>query len=243
MYIGKFLVMMMVVFALILWGCGKKETPEDLEFTSTPKVDQTFKTDASDIFDEFYKDDKSAPAAKDARPATASRPSTKPTFVENGRYVVQVSTVESYSTAQKLSSTLQNKGYPAYVAEVNNPTPDLFGQYYRVRIGGFTGISVARAFGDDFLRPEGYDFWVDNRANDNVGIQGDGFGTGTGSSWGSTQPQSTPEASPTPTSYQPESSWEAPTQTQTEAQVPQTEPTTAEESSWDADDWGLDSGW
>jgi hypothetical protein len=78
--------------------------------------------------------------------------------------------------ADRLVEKLEAKGFPAYVAEVQNPTPELFGTYYRVRIGRFAQISAARDFGNETLKPLGYEFWVDNKSNDNVGIEGSGFG-------------------------------------------------------------------
>ncbi|MDG5815838.1 SPOR domain-containing protein [Chitinispirillales bacterium ANBcel5] len=265
MYIGKFLVIA-AVSAAVIWGCGKQETPEESEFASTRGESKTFRTDASDVFDEFYRDDTSPeqPSEPEPREPTRSASPQKPEFVENGRYVVQLTTVQSNTNAENLSAELNSKGYPAYVVEVNNPAPNLHGTYYRVRIGGFRGISQAQSFGNNFLKPDGYDFWVDNRANDNVGIQGAGFGTSGGSSWGTQQTTaSDPEPQPTTTTTEPEpqqySSWESePAEEETAQVTPVSQPVAEEqpsdieessdepgdaEDSWDIDDWDTDSEW
>ena len=202
---GKIIVTGMIALALF-GGCSKKKS-SDREFASSARTASSQTPSASqDIFDEFYKEDtstsvKSAPVSQTEPPVKSK--SGSPSFVENGRYVVQVSTLPSRSLAEATSTKLSAKGYPAYIAEVNNPTPSLSGTYYRVRIGGFSGISSARAFGTDFLVPDGYDFWVDNRSNDNVGIEGSGMGSG--GSYYSNEPasesyfQSTTEPAPAQT--------------------------------------------
>jgi len=177
---GKIIVTGMIALALF-GGCSKKKSG-DREFASSARTATSQTPSASqDIFDEFYKEDtstsvKNAPVSQPEPPVKSI--SGSPSFVENGRSVVQVSTLPSRSLAEATSAKLSAKGDPTYIAEVNNPTPSLSGTYYRVRIGGFSSISSARAFGTDFLVPDGYDFWVDNRSNDNVGIEGSGLGSG-----------------------------------------------------------------
>jgi hypothetical protein len=67
--------------------------------------------------------------------------------------------------------------YPAYTAAVQNPTPSLSGTYYRVRIGGFAGFAAAKAFAEKSLVTNGYQYWVDRKSNDNVGMEGNGLGS------------------------------------------------------------------
>lgn len=185
-----------------LSGCSKKDS-DDMEFASlaaksgsaaqTPQKKQS----NADIFDEFYMVDEdrkgaAAPAAAQRprneltppAPARAQTPAAAPraggsyNFVTNGPYVVQVTTSNSRAGAERLVNELKALGFPAYIAEVKNPTPALQGTFFRVRIGSFNGLSEARAFGESALKPAGYDFWADRRSNDNVGIDGRGFGTG-----------------------------------------------------------------
>lgn len=176
----KKLLIVGVISATVMVGCAKKESQKDIEFSQqseTPSMSET-----EDIFDEFYKSDSSTESV----PSTPSTPEPVqtpkqtgnyvPQFSDNGRYVVQVSTVGPRSIADKHVSNLSAKGYPAYVAEVTNPTPELFGTFYRIRIGGFNTVSAAKDFGENALRADGYDYWVDNKSNDNVGIDGSGFG-------------------------------------------------------------------
>jgi cell division septation protein DedD len=91
-----------------------------------------------------------------------------PAFKNNGAYVVQVATMVSRWLADELATELKEKGYPAYVSEVQNPREDLQGTYYRVRIGSFASVLEAKAFGDNVLIPASYTFWVDRKSNDNA---------------------------------------------------------------------------
>jgi hypothetical protein len=179
---GKVVITGLIVVALFA-GCLKKKAESDKGSASdtvaatTPNAAQS-----QDIFDEFYKADSTAPTkseSKASKKKTVERSASAASgsFVEGGRYVVQV--------AQATSDKLSAKGYPSYIAEVQNPTPALAGTYYRVRIGGFSSTSSARAFGDQSLASDGYEFWVDNRSNDNIGLSGSGLGSGSSSSYGS----------------------------------------------------------
>lgn len=154
---------------------------------STKQTSQASKKDGMDIFDEFYKEDLNSveqtpttPTRTDTQPVkqTTQKPKPSTGFSENGRYVIQVSTVRTKAFAENLAAKLIDMGFPAYVAEVQNPKPELPGTYYRIRIGGFSTTVSAREFGESILKPEGYDYWVDNRANDRVGIDGSGLGSG-----------------------------------------------------------------
>jgi hypothetical protein len=80
--------------------------------------------------------------------------------------VVQVSVFKSKKMAENLVAKLANEGYPAYVSEVENPTPELSGVYHRVRVGNFARVADANAFGQDVLKSMGYDFWVDNKSHE-----------------------------------------------------------------------------
>lgn len=177
---------MAVMLTALAVGCGKKEKEET---TPVPELSETTgagTSDTGDIFDEFYDDLDSKDAAMKESEETFSTSDFgyTPEFVPDGRYVVQVSCVGPRSIAEAQVNKLENQGYPAYIAEVENPTPDLIGTYYRIRIGGFTGVSKAKEFGEQALMPAGYDFWVDNRANDNVGMGGYGLGESSGGDYG-----------------------------------------------------------
>ncbi|MCL2182218.1 MAG: SPOR domain-containing protein [Chitinispirillia bacterium] len=192
----KYFIAAAAIAALALAGCNKKETAED-EDQVPPRPESAPSKKASDIFDEFYISDskkaaaESIPTAKTgaAEPvrrhmgAGAALPSGSAgggtwSFNPSGRYVVQILSTASEPGANRLVKKLKGMGYPAYVATVHNPTPDLFGVFFRVRVGGFSGMSEARDFGEAALRPAGYDYWVDRKSNDDVGVKGSGFGTG-----------------------------------------------------------------
>lgn len=187
------LITILAIFLLVLSGCGKKKKEEKV-VEETPAVEQV--EDTSDIFDEFYEDEETGTeeAIKDDFSS-----SSEPEFSSDGRYVVQVSCVLSKELAEDVVKQLENKGYPAYIAEVENPTTELLGVYHRIRIGGFTGISKAKDFGESFLQRDGYEYWVDNKSNDNVGIGGYGLGE---SSESSTYESSSYESSSSYDSYE-----------------------------------------
>jgi hypothetical protein len=248
MFPGRIIIAGILALAVIA-GCTKKKIDKDKDFTSTKTT--TAPAASQDIFDEFYKEDTaSASKTEDnyaSEPVRQAAPA--PSFVENGRFVVQVSTVVSRSLADDIAAKLAAKGYPSYIAEVQNPTPALSGTYYRVRIGGFNRVSVARSFGENTLTAEGYEYWVDNRANDNVGL--DGSGMGSGGSYYSTETEATtdynsyapeppPPSEPVPTqSYTPEPAAETPpppTPAEPPAAVPESSPPSGN-SEWGNDEW------
>ncbi len=231
----KYLIASAVLAALALAGCPKKESPEDIEFAAQQaKKAAQEKKKKVDVFDEFYVDDakktstdsKATARGRSETPAAAtvaaaapakSKPSALPAssgsqnFSKNGRYVVQVSSTASESDADRMVKKLKGLGYPAYVANVQNPTPTLTGMYFRVRLGGFDNYSEAKDFAEGTLVPAGYDYWIDRKANDNVGIQGAGFGSAGGQQQYQPAPQQyKPAAAPqqyqpaaTPQQYQP----------------------------------------
>ncbi len=234
MVAGKSFITAMIVLAMFV-GCSKKKPVKDTEFTSSAKTATSTPAAAStqDIFDEFYKEDsdtsKTATKAQKSQPVMRSSAAEPPVFSERGRFAVQVSTLPSRSLADALSEKLRAKGYPSYVAEVSNPTPSLSGTYYRVRIGGFTGVSLARSFAEKFLVPEGYDFWVDNRSNDNIGINGAGMGAGSGSNYYETSTTPSYQSSYQPSyqsAYEPGYQTEPLTQSPDASEKPQKETTT-----------------
>jgi hypothetical protein len=263
---------------LIIAGCGKKETePDTSAFSDMPELNDLEETkDTADIFDEFYDSDAdlAEPAAEpEPAPVDQSYSSARgytPDFIPGGPYVVQVSTIRSQSMAEDVARDLESKGYPSYLAEVQNPTPELSGTFYRVRIGGFNTISAAQEFGNQALIPNGYEFWVDNRSNDNIGMGGYGLGQSASSDYSDSyaaEPQTTAGDSytetPEPAAADTESDWgtepaaAAPAAAQSQeaaqpadqpASQPETpapaepEPTPAEssEDDWGDDDWGDD---
>lgn len=204
------LITILAIFMLILSGCGKKKQEEKV-VEEIPAATQT--EDTSDIFDEFYEDEETSESIKTEDESFSS---DAPEFISDGRYVVQVSCVLSKELAQDVVRQLEEKGYPAYIAEVENPTTELLGVYHRIRIGGFTGVSKAKDFGDSFLSRDGYEYWVDNRSNDNVGIGGYGLG------------ESSESSSYESSSYESSSSYDTDESATTDSYETSTEPATTE---------------
>lgn len=196
---SKSLMVICLMLCIFLFGCGKKkgkDAAEGIDSLETASLSE----ESDDIFEEFYEEEKE----KEESTIEDFPTSSQPEFSPGGRYVVQVSCVISKNLAQNVASQLESKGYPTYIAEVENPTPDLMGMYYRIRIGGFTGVSKARDFGENHLTRDGYEFWVDNRSNDNVGMGGQGLGE---SSSGGYEGTYTPE--PEPAATAPSEDWTA----------------------------------
>ncbi len=186
---NRVVVLTSVALACFLGGCGKKDQP--VINKKVPQIKQTAASQKAsgqkedDIFNEFYDEGKPGASKKNARDDSKETFSTKPfkstknssasttmssvSFSENGTYVIQISCVKSRTFANNLVAQLKKKGYPAYVSEVVDPTPQLPGTYYRVRIGGFEGESIARGFAKNEL--SGAEFWVDKKSNDAVGLR------------------------------------------------------------------------
>jgi len=212
---SKSITVMCLLLCIILFGCGKKKGKDAAQSIDSLET-ASLSTESDDIFEEFYEEgEEKKEEKKKESPIDDFPTSSQPEFNPNGRYVVQVSCVLSKSLAQDVASRLENKGYPTYIAEVENPTPELMGLYYRIRIGGFTGVSKARDFGENYLTRDGYEFWVDNRSNDNVGMGGPGLGESSG---GGYEQSYTPAPEPEPATTAPAEDWSAP------------EPTTPDES-------------
>jgi hypothetical protein len=173
----KMLLVVMAVGGMGFYGCAKKPKQVPQASAAAPAVTEQAAAPAapkSDTGEVFNSDSKNKKVGRTfSMSAEASAESYMPTFLESGRYVVQIAAGPSSSGAEELANAFRGKGYPAYVAEVQNPTPELSGTYYRVRIGCFDMLADAKAFGENILRPANYDYWVDLKANDAVG-------TGTG---------------------------------------------------------------
>lgn len=157
-----------VSLACFFAACKKKEEPAVIE--EVPAAAAPVETDTSATLVEEPSLKKVGEEAPAAAPSMAAQDAG---FSDRGSFVVQVSVFKSKRQAANLVEKLANSGFPAYVAEVENPTADLSGTWQRVRIGRFQRIADARSFGENTLRGMGYDYWVDNKKNDNVG-SGDG---------------------------------------------------------------------
>ena len=158
--------------AWVVSACNKKEPPAVVE--EVPPA-PTVQTDTTATLADEPDLKKVGDDAKPGRKAKPSANAQEAGFSDHGSFVVQVSVFKNKRGAAHLVEKLANEGYPAYVAEVESPTPEMSGTYHRVRIGRFQRIADARAFGQNTLKPSGYEFWVDNKKNDMVGGNGGGF--------------------------------------------------------------------
>lgn len=168
---------------LLVSGCKKdKENSavvEEVPAAAPPKETDTSATLAEEPNLQQVGKDKPGSAKNTFHPGkgknAAAAPASEAGFSDAGHYVVQVAIFKSKKQAGALVEKLSGQGYPAYVAEVSDPVPQLSGTYHRVRIGKFLKIGDAKAFGDNTLKPLGYDYWVDNKKNDGVGGAGGSY--------------------------------------------------------------------
>ena len=162
--------------AIMISGCKKdKEAPaviEEVPAAAPPETDTSATLSEEPQLQHVGKDAKPGSAKNTFHPSASA---DKAGFSDAGHFVVQVAIFQSKRQAANLVEKLSGQGFPAYVAEVENPVPQLAGIYHRVRIGKFMKIADARAFGENTLKPMGYDFWIDNKKNDAVGGDGSGY--------------------------------------------------------------------
>lgn len=88
--------------------------------------------------------------------------------LSSGRYTIQIGVYPTEKAAKNVINKLAENKISAYYAHVSNPA-HLEGSYYRVRVGYFTGKSVAEEFARTRLTPLNYKWWVDMTRNDAVG--------------------------------------------------------------------------
>jgi cell division septation protein DedD len=155
---------MAISLVLLFAACKKKEPPAVIE--EVPAAAAPVETDTSATLTEEPSLKKVGEENKTPQHSPAAQQAG---FSDHGPFVVQVSVFKGKRQAANLVEKLANQGFPAYVAEVENPTAELSGTWHRVRIGRFARIADARSFGENTLRGMGYDFWVDNKKNDKVG--------------------------------------------------------------------------
>lgn len=150
-------------------AAAPKETDTSATLAEEPNLQQVGKDKPGSAKNTFHPG-----KGKDKHAGAPSAAASEAGFSDAGHFVVQVAIFKSKKQAASLVEKLSGQGYPAYVAEVTDPVPQLSGTYHRVRIGKFLKIADAKAFGDNTLKPLGYDYWVDNKKNDGIGGMGGG---------------------------------------------------------------------
>src|SRR5690606_14291903 len=148
----------MVVLAM-LSACKDKEAPAVIE--EVPSSASVQETDTSATLEE---EPSLSQIGKDAVPGSArntfhpSGSAEQAGFTENGSYVLYFDILQTMRQADNLVKKQANSEYRACVSGVENPVPVLSRTYQRIRIGRFRTVTEARTFGDNTLRPNGYDF-------------------------------------------------------------------------------------
>ena len=209
-------------FAFLLFGCKKKS--ENAVVEEVPAATAT-ETDPAALTEEPVL--QQIESGSQASPKDTFNPKNGSTgsasgISETGRYVVQVAVFKNRGQAKQSVEKLSKLGYTAYIADVENPSPELSGTYYRVRIGRFASLPDAKSFGEN-MKAQGFDYWVDQKANDHTGGPGGETYSAPSSSTPSVQPSykdepvsSTPASTPSkpveaPTTTPQDDSWGTPT--------------------------------
>lgn len=78
-------------------------------------------------------------------------------------YVIQIASYKQKSDADSLVEKLREKDYTAYSELTQNPSPNMRGFVWRVRIGSFKTFKDADDFGKIIKIKENFDYWVDRR--------------------------------------------------------------------------------
>lgn len=87
--------------------------------------------------------------------------------------VIQIGTyAESMlHVAEKEKAKYITLGYEAYLVPVLNPTPNLKGKYYRLRIGPFKSVQEAAKFRRQQLKQTEIKPWIDSKVNDSASFE------------------------------------------------------------------------
>ncbi len=78
---------------------------------------------------------------------------TLPPVSPDGLYTVQIGSFQDQNQANKLAHSLQSKGYPVFIKSMTTPDKK---NWYRVRVGTFSNVETATAYGEGLkvLEPE-----------------------------------------------------------------------------------------
>ena len=80
----------------------------------------------------------------------------------DGDYVIQLYTFKRLKFVKKAQQKLSDLGIPSFVTSVSQPTKDLNDDlYHQVKVGYFSGLSVAKRFAKENL--SNYKYWVDSK--------------------------------------------------------------------------------
>jgi cell division protein FtsN len=168
----KWIPLTLAAAVVFLAACNKKEPLPKLEPMPDTAMVLPEPPELEPIEDSFPE-----PMAPEPEPVVAPEPPPKPVIkpnwgiVHDGPYVLQVGIFDSERQALRLGEKLKKQGFPAYIATVENPTPEMMGTYYRVRIGSFATTKSARAYGKMNLAPGGTPYWADLKARDSQPVR------------------------------------------------------------------------
>jgi hypothetical protein len=184
----SFLGIVITISSIFLFACEEEAIPvplppppPTLQATEAPELSPPMVVDTAAIAAEAPV--KEVPAKK-APAKEAPVKHTEPVFpaahakvtysgdgeeqLNSGKYTIQVAIFPNEASAKALVKKMAANGINSYYARVDNPA-QLFGTYYRVRVGYFSGKSIAETFAKNKLEPLGYAWWVDDSKNDRMG--------------------------------------------------------------------------
>jgi hypothetical protein len=153
----KWMLLMLAAALVSFSGCSKSEAPKSEPVADTAMV-LPEAPELEPLEEEYPEPEAESEPVRKANPQGG--------VVKDGAYTLQVGIYNNERQAQKRAEKLKSQGFPAYVAWVVDPTPELPGTYYRVRIGSFASTKAARAYGELNLAPQGIEYWADLKARD-----------------------------------------------------------------------------
>jgi hypothetical protein len=164
----SFILAAAVVLSVFFFACEKDAIPQPPSFPTAQTADSLALPDPP----EQLAHGSAASKKKPAHPVPVGDFEQS----NNGRYTIQIAVFPSEASARTLVNKMAKNNIKAYYVKVNNPG-QLLGSYYRVRIGFFSGKSIAENFARARLEPLGYKWWVDDRRNDYLGTNSESVNT------------------------------------------------------------------
>lgn len=123
----------------------KPEQPVETAPPATPVPRETL----AKITEEIERELKKASTPQESVPAKATLPPVDP----QGLYTVQIGSFQDRGQANKLASSLKSRGYPVFIKSMITSDNT---NWYRVRVGTFSDLETATAYGESLkiLEPE-----------------------------------------------------------------------------------------
>ncbi|MFI5323793.1 MAG: SPOR domain-containing protein [Thermodesulfobacteriota bacterium] len=121
----------------------KDVTPEKTVSPASAVLDKRL----AEITEQIRKEKEAADSMRKRTAAGTTFPSVDP----KGLYTVQIGSFQDQKQANSLAGSLRAKGYPVFIKSMTTPDND---NWYRVRVGTFSDVETAKAYGESFKNLE-----------------------------------------------------------------------------------------